>query len=73
MDLLRLNAMSNFIANVKHHIYACIYTEVNIYIIFTLIFTAYVKVQIHIYTTFATDMSKVDIYLSMYLLYVCSH
>ena len=31
MALLRLKAMRKFIANVKHHIYARIYTDVNIY------------------------------------------
>ena len=30
MDLLHLNAMRKFIAKVKHHIYARIYTDVNI-------------------------------------------
>ena len=46
MALLRLNAMRKFTANVKHHIYACIYTDVNIFTVYANIyntFTAYVK------------------------------
>ena len=85
MDVLCLNAMRKFIANVKHHIYARIYTDVNIYS-FTLIFkstkncfnaniyntfTAYVKVQTYLHHICNT--SKVSIYLRMYLLHVCSH
>ena len=53
MALLRLNAMRKFIANVKHHIDAHIYTDVNIITFYANIyniFTAYVKVQTYSHT-----------------------
>ena len=81
MDLLRLNAMrkfiAKFIANVKH-IYARIYTDVNIYKFHANIyntFTAYVKVQtyLHTYLRHICNTSKLSIHLLMYLLHACSH
>ena len=76
--LLRLNAMRNFIVNVKHHIYARIYTHVNIYTLYANIyntFTAYVKVQtyLHTYLRHICRASKCATYLRTYLLYVCSY
>ena len=68
MALLRLNAMRKFIANVKHHIYARIYTDVNIITFYANIyntFTAYVKVQtyLHTYLRHVCRASKCGIYL----------
>ena len=65
MALLRLNAMRKFIANVKHHIYARIYTDVKMYTIFT----AYVKykhIYIHVYATFAERVNVAYIYVRIY-------
>ena len=78
MALLRLNAMRKFIANVKHHIYARIYTDVNIFTVYANIyntFTAYVKVQtyLHTYLRLVCRASKCGIYLRTYLPYVCSY
>ena len=78
MALLRLNAMRKFIANVKHHIYAHIYTDVNIITFYANIyntFTAYVKVQtyLHTYLRHICRASKCGIYLRTYLPYVCSY
>ena len=78
MALLRLNAMRKFIANVKHHIYARIYTDVNIITFYANIyntFTAYVKVQtyLHTYLRHVCRASKCGIYLRTYLPYVCSY
>ena len=74
MALLRLNAMRKFIANVKHHIYAHIYTDVNIITFYANIyntFTAYVKVQtyLHTYLRHVCRASKCGIYLRTYLPY----
>ena len=78
MALLCLNAMRKFIANVKHHIYARIYTDVNIITFYANIyntFTAYVKVQtyLHTYLRHVCRASKCGIYLRTYLPYVCSY
>ena len=76
--LLRLYAMRKFIVNVKHHIYARIYTHVNIYMLYANIyntFTAYVKVQtyLHTYLRHICRASKCATYLRTYLPYVCSY
>ena len=65
MTLLSLNATSKFIANVKHHIYARIYTDVNMYTFYANVyntFTAYVKVQTYMFTR-VCRASKCGIYL----------
>ena len=50
MALLRLNAICvKFIANVKRHIYARTYTDVNINANIYNTFTAYVKVQTYLH------------------------
>ena len=72
MALLRLNAMRKFIVNVKHHIYARIYTHVNIYTLYANIyntFTAYVKVQTYLHTYFAERVNAV--YIFTYVFTIC--
>ena len=75
MALLRLNAMRKCIANMKHHIYARIYTHVNIYNFYANIyntFTACVKVQtyIHTYLRHICRAYKCGIYVRIYHMFV---
>ena len=55
LDLLRLNSMRKYVANMKHYICAHIYVDVNIQYIYANIcniFTAYVKVTTYMFTTY---------------------